>query len=226
MTERVVLFSGGAASWGAAKRTAERDGLDGLTLLFSDTKTEDPDLYRFLDEAAADVGAPLVKIADGRNIWQVFRDERYLGNSRADPCSKILKRELSRKWLEANRDPATTTLVYGFDWTEVHRLDKVARAWAPWAVAAPLTDRPYVAKADLLADLRARGIRPPRLYDLGFEHNNCGGGCVKAGIGHFVRLHDTLPEVYAEWEANEQTMRISSATCPSCATGPGVSRAV
>ena len=30
MTEHIVLFSGGIASWGAAKRVAERHGMKGL----------------------------------------------------------------------------------------------------------------------------------------------------------------------------------------------------
>jgi len=202
----VVMFSGGAASWAAARRTMEA-GYDDVALLFTDTHTEDEDLYRFLDEAAADVGAPLERISDGRDIWQVFRDERSLGNSRADPCSKILKRELSRKWLEANRDPADTVMVLGFDWTEMHRFERAAAAWAPWQVDAPMTRPPYRMKAEMLADLQARGIAPPRLYGMGFEHNNCGGGCVKAGIGHFTRLLQVFPSRYAEWEANEEGIR-------------------
>ena len=56
-------------------------------------------------------------------------------------------------------------------------------------------------------DLEDRGIVPPRLYRMGFDHNNCGGGCVKAGQGHFVRLLDRLPDVFATWEAKEQEMR-------------------
>ena len=57
-----------------------------LTLLFADTKTEDEDLYRFLPEAAANVlDAELVITAEGRDIWEVFFDRRFLGNSRVDP---------------------------------------------------------------------------------------------------------------------------------------------
>jgi hypothetical protein len=205
--DAVVLFSGGIASWAAAKRTVEQYGVERTTLLFTDTMTEDEDLYRFLDEAAADVGAPLVKVADGRDIWQVFRDSRYLGNTRADPCSRILKREQSRKWLSENRDPATTAVVLGFDWTEVHRLDRAARAWDPWRVEAPMIDPPYRMRAEMIAELESRGIAAPRLYGMGASHNNCGGGCVKAGIGHFAWLLDAFPERYAEWEANEQGMR-------------------
>ena len=39
--KRVCMFSGGVSSWAAAKREAERNGVEGLTLLFADTKEED-----------------------------------------------------------------------------------------------------------------------------------------------------------------------------------------
>lgn len=205
--KRVVMFSGGATSWATARRVADTYGTDDLTLLFTDTMSEDEDLYRFLDEAAADIGAPLVRLADGRDIWQVFKDERYLGNSRIDPCSKILKRELSRAWMVEHCDPATTIVYLGMDWTEVHRVDRSRAAWAPWRVEAPMTEPPYRLRTEMLADLQARGITPPRLYGLGFAHNNCGGGCVKAGKSHFVQLLQVFPARYAEWERNEEDVR-------------------
>jgi hypothetical protein len=205
VTSFIVLFSGGIASWAAARRLVDQHGTDSVTLLFTDTMTEDADLYRFLDEAAADIGAPLVRIADGRDIWQVFKDQRMLGNSRIDPCSAILKRNLSRRWLDEHAPDAT--LVFGYDWTELHRFERTATRWAPRAVLAPLTEPPYRLRADWMADLNGRGIRTPRLYDLGFSHNNCGGGCVKAGAGHFTHLYRTLPDVYAQWEQNEQQIR-------------------
>lgn len=203
----VVMFSGGLGSFGAAVRAAQSIGTDDLTLLFADTLIEDPDLYRFVDEAAAFVGGTFVRLAEGRTPWQVFRDVRFLGNSRIDPCSRVLKREPMRRWLEANCDPETTTVYLGFDWTEAHRLERAIPFWAPWRVEAPLCQPPYRAKADLVADLAAAGIEPPRLYALGFPHNNCGGGCVKAGISHFALLHEQLPEVYTEWEAREEELR-------------------
>ena len=192
----VVMFSGGIASWAAARRLADAGA--SMTLLFTDTMTEDPDLYRFLDEAAEDIGAPLVKIADGRNIWQVFQDSKMLGNSRIDPCSRILKRDLSKKWLAENAPDAT--LVMGYDWTELHRLERTQARWAPRPVIAPMVDPPYRLRSELMGDLEARGIQPPRLYGLGFSHNNCGGGCVKAGMGHFTHLLRTLPDKAKAWE--------------------------
>ena len=205
--KHVVLFSGGAASWAAARRVVERHGREDVTLLFTDTMTEDEDLYRFLDDASRDLGVPVTRLADGRDIWQVFKDERFLGNTRADPCSRILKRDLSRAWIEANYNPATTTIYLGMDWTETHRLDRARLAWHPWTVEGPMTERPYRTKDEILADLRAAGITPPRLYDLGFAHNNCGGGCVKAGQSHFAHLLRAFPVRYAEWEAGEESVR-------------------
>jgi len=51
----VVSFSGGAGSWAAAKRVAERVPREQLTLLFADTLIEDQDTYRVLLEGAANV---------------------------------------------------------------------------------------------------------------------------------------------------------------------------
>ena len=205
----VVMFSGGVGSWAAAKRVAAQHGLARLTLLFMDTLMEDEDLYRFLVEAAADVGVPLTRIAEGRTPWQVFEDERFLGNSRIDPCSRILKRELADRWLKQHCDPEKTRVHAGIDWSESHRFTRMAARYAArgWTVTAPLCAPPYLLKQEMLQALRRAGITPPRLYSLGFSHNNCGGFCVKAGQGHFARLLKTLPDRYAYHEQKEQDIR-------------------
>jgi len=201
------MFSGGVASWAAAKRVAARYGTENLTLLFSDTLGEDEDLYRFLTEAAANVGGDLVILTEGRTIWQVFRDERFLGNSRVDPCSKILKRQILDKWLEDNCDPEDTMIAMGFDWSESHRMDRMKGHDEKWLRWAPLLSQPYLDKPRLLAFCRAEGLLPPRLYDMGFQHNNCGGGCVKAGQAAFLHLLKVMPHRFAVWESEEQAMR-------------------
>ena len=70
MDNHLVFFSGGLGSWAAAKRVALREDVEALTLLFADTQIEDEDLYRFLEDATAninhDADATLVKIEDGR----------------------------------------------------------------------------------------------------------------------------------------------------------------
>ena len=209
MTRHVVMFSGGLGSWAAAKRVAAAHGTDALALLFTDTRMEDADLYRFIHQAAANVGVPLTTVVDGRTPWDVYFAERFLGNSRIDPCSKILKRQAADAWLTAHCDPAETVCYVGIDWTEVHRFERLVarKALQGWTYQAPLCDRPYLTRRDVFAWLEQEGIARPRLYDLGFTHNNCGGFCCKAGQGHFAKLLATLPERYAYHEAKEQEIR-------------------
>jgi len=138
----------------------------------------------------------------------VFKDVRMLGNSRLDPCSRILKREMATKWVKKNYpDPKDVVLYIGMDWTEEHRYLRSKRFWQPYEVQATLLEKPYLMKDDMIAWLNDEGIDEPRLYKLGFPHNNCGGGCIKAGQAHFKHLHKALPEVYAEWEREEEKMR-------------------
>lgn len=205
----VVMFSGGVGSWAAAKRVVAQHGAADVTLLFTDTKMEDPDLYRFLPEAAANIGAHLEVIADGRTPWEVFRDVRYLGNTRIDPCSRVLKRDLSTKWLKDHCDPADTVCYVGIDWTEVHRFERLQPRYAAlgWRFEAPLCDRPYLSRRQVFDWLKEEGIKAPRLYDLGFAHNNCGGFCIKAGHGHFAQLAERLPEVFEQHVQQEEALR-------------------
>jgi hypothetical protein len=202
------MFSSGAGSAIAAKRVAERHGVEHLTLLFADVNGEHGDNYRFLREAAAWVGGELVVLDNGgKTIWQVFSEVRLLGNHRIDPCSRVLKREPLRRWLEKERSPADTVVHLGFDWTESHRLDRARPHWEPWTVEAPLCWERPLDKAQALDMLRDAGILPPWLTRMGFPHANCGGGCVKAGIKHFRRLLDVAPAEYAWWEWNEERLR-------------------
>lgn len=205
--DRIVMFSGGVGSWMTAKRVAAAHGVDGLTLLFSDTLMEDEDLYRFLDAAAADVGGELVKVTEGRTPWEVFKDVRFLGNTRIDPCSRVLKREILRKWLNDNCQPESTIIYIGIDWTEGHRFERAVPFWKPWTIESPLMDAPYLSKQDMIDNLLAAKIATPRLYDMGFPHNNCGGFCIKAGQAHFKLLLDKMPERYAFHEQQEQELR-------------------
>jgi len=209
MTKHVVMFSGGAGSWAAAKRVVIKHGAENVVLLFADVLMEDEDLYRFISEAADNVGAPLVRIADGRTPWAVFEQVRYIGNSRVDPCSKHLKRDLLDKWRDTNCTKDDTVIHVGLSWWEPHRWERTREITASqgWTYEAPLFDYPQLDPDQILDWMRTEGIRPPRLYEMGFTHNNCGGFCVKAGQASFARLLDKLPERYAEHEALEEYCR-------------------
>ncbi|MCZ4513508.1 hypothetical protein O3Q52_36255 [Streptomyces sp. ActVer] len=213
MTTRrhVVMWSGGITSWATARHVIQQHGTDGVTLLFADTNAEDEDLYAFNDAASAQLGVPITRVADPqeRDPWQVFEDKRWLGNTRIAQCSHALKQEPCRVWLDNNPELTfdNTTLYVGIDWTETERLPAIVHGWAPWTVSAPLTAPPYRDKGQLLNEARSLGLPRPRLYRLGFAHNNCGGACVKGGQAQWIRLLDVFPARYARAEAAEVKMR-------------------
>lgn len=203
----VVSFSGGACSFWAAKRVVDAHGPGSVTLLFADTMMEDEDLYRFNTEASAFLGVPITRIADGRTPWEVFDAEGMLGNSHVDLCSRILKRDLLAMWERENLLEMTSILYVGLDWTEEHRLDRLRIRKPGWRIEAPMCEPPYWDKCRMLDELRNIGITPPRLYSMGFPHNNCGGFCIKAGQAHFARLLKAMPDRYAFHEAQEEALR-------------------
>lgn len=213
--KHVVMFSGGLGSWATARRVAERYGTDDLWLVFADVKGtstsphagEDEDTYRFITEAAANVGGTLVTLNEGRDVWQVFHDNRFLGNSRLANCSKFLKQQPCRAWLDANCDPTDTAVHVGIDWTETHRVPAIVNAYLPFTADAPMTERPFVDRDAVRAACEAEGIAIPRLYKAGFPHNNCGGFCVRAGQAQFELLLREHPDRYAYHEAKEQELR-------------------
>jgi hypothetical protein len=207
----VVQFSGGIGSFAVAVRVARKYGTRNLTLLIADTGIEDDDLWRFADDTSRLLGVPLTKVADGRTPWEVFRDVRFLGNDRLAPCTRLLKQVPCRRWMDEHADPADTLVYVGIENTprDRARIPAIARNWKPWVTRFPLCGKwePIRTKEQLLEEARALGVTPPRMYELGFAHNNCGGTCVRAGQRQWRHLLQVLPERYAYAEEQEEELR-------------------
>jgi hypothetical protein len=204
----IVSLSGGVASAVAAERAIQRYGRGNVTLWFADTSWEDEDLHRFIGNCMARWGGELVTYTDGRTPLQVAEDRTIIPNQRRAPCSVSLKTDPFRAFLRETSKPVTVLL--GLDWHEPHRLarPKAIHEATPGVTVdypllwKPLEYRPYqqVVRDDW-------GITPPRLYELGFSHNNCGGRCVKQGIAEWLRLRKHFPERFAEVRDWEQAQR-------------------
>jgi hypothetical protein len=206
----LVQFSTGAGSAYVAYRAIERYGRRDVVLMTANTMVEDDDNWRFGHEVWMDLGQPeWVILADGRTPMEVGRDLRVVPNNRMAVCSRVLKRELLRKYIDTNFTPEDAVIMLGFDWTEEHRLVKAIPSWEPWKVEAPLMDPPYVDKAMILDFLRGRGIEPPRLYEMGFSHANCGGACVRGGQAQWKHLLNVDRKTYMKWELEERRTRLA-----------------
>lgn len=207
--KHIVFYSGGIGSWATAKRVIKKYGVKNVILLFTDTLIEDEDTYRFLDETVGEMnGVEYVNISDGRTPWEIFIYKRWLGNSRRAQCSEYLKQKMADKWIKSHYQPEECVLYLGIDWTEEHRKAKPIEKWFPYEVQFPMCEEPYITKDQMLAELSFVGIKAPRLYELGFSHNNCSGMCVRGGQGHFINLLKTFPERFAMMEQFEKDMQV------------------
>lgn len=207
MKRHIVFYSSGISSWGAAKAAVAQHGSDEVLLLFADTKIEDPSNYVFLEESAQEMGCELIRIEDGRNPFELWKDQRAIANNRMAFCSRILKQDVCRRWVKENA-PKNSVFYVGIGWDETHRLPAIRKAWSKWGeVKAPLAEPPFIKKEDLIKAAKALGLTPPRLYDLGLPHANCGGGCVRAGISQWRHVYEALPEIFSLWEREEKEAR-------------------
>ncbi|MGC7931427.1 phosphoadenosine phosphosulfate reductase family protein [Lysinibacillus sp. VIII_CA] len=207
LKNHVIFFSGGMSSFTVAHLVKERFPNDNILLYFTDTLWEDEDLYRFIYEASDKLRLPLLYHAVGLTPPQLMAKERFMYNSRVGNCSKKLKMEPAAKYfkkgikpniekwyneqyLKASIEPivggfaANTSVYFGIGWDEMHREEAIKKNWMPFDVQMPLIDEVI----DNDETLKLYGIRRPRLYDMGFVHNNCKGRCVKAGQGHYKNL--------------------------------------
>ena len=200
----IVFFSSGKASWLAAKIVAKKFGTDNLWLVFADTTIEDPDNYRFLEEAAANVGGQLICLKDGRNPWDIFNEKKFINHQQSN-CSIALKVKPCKDWINANFSPDNTVLYFGIGFEELKRMKVIAKNWHPFKVDTPLCwGDQWVDQQEINRQLEINNLKQPRLYDMGFAHANCGGFCIKAGLKHYRNLLMYLPEVYAHHERQEQ----------------------
>lgn len=197
-----VSLSGGLASAVCAQLVIDRYGKDNVDLVFCDTLWEDDDLYRFLDDLSARWAMPIIRIADGRTPLQVAEDQHIVPNSRIAPCSKVLKVQVFERWIAEQPKPLSVCI--GLDWTELHRLDGPRKGYG--SIPGVSVNFPLLwekSNPDYAETVQSWGIKIPRLYTMGFSHNNCGGRCVRQGHQQFLLLREKFPERFAElveWE--------------------------
>lgn len=206
MITTIGTLSGGIGSWAACRLWIDQHGAEGMALLFADTLYEDEDTYRFLEDAASELDVSLYRVSATKDIWSVFRDHRWIGNSQLAHCSWDLKTEPSRHWIRSAA-PEATTIIVGIDATEDHRLPDITARWGTegLTVRAPLVEAGWWKRRAQDAAERV-GLKPPRMYAMGFGHANC-IGCVKGGQGHWLRVRQHFPDMFSYHAEQEAKLR-------------------
>lgn len=213
---RIVVSIGGGLSstMKLVLMVIAKYGRENVDLIMCRLPNEDPDVWRLVKAIENLTGILVKMIGLNKTPWDIFFELGYInpvmGKGRADPCSKVLKRNYLAEYMRDNYDPATTTLCLGITaheysdrWFDIHK------NWTKqgWTVDAPLAQYPEITRESMMAECQQLFGFVPRLYLYGFDHNNCGGACIKAGQAQWARLLWYLPDVYQWWENNEERFR-------------------
>lgn len=209
--QHVINLSGGACSFWAAERVANKFGTLNMVLLFADVLIEDKQLYELNEWTAAYFGIPITRVSRELTPWELFRREGIIANNRVPICSVMLKREVLDEWHRQHCTPLNSlfgepdTIYVGLDWTEINRLNVLRETKPEWQIEAPMCEWPPIwEKQKMICELEKLVGWLPDAYKQGFPHFNCGKRCVRAGITHFVHLHCVDLAAFMEWEDEEQ----------------------
>ena len=205
----IVALSGGKASAYCAKYAFQNYEKKDIVLYFNDTKWEHPDLYRFIEDLAKYYDHPITYDSDGRSPDELFFKQKALANNRMPFCSRILKADrLQNYYVDGD------IILFGIGLDEMHRASRLVSAYQRVAVkrkAYPKIKFPLIETNTTSIDidnwLLSINIAQPYLYTLGFSHNNCSGGCVRAGKKQWIKLLEKLPDVYRQREEIEEKVR-------------------
>jgi hypothetical protein len=182
-------WSGGIASAITCYLCIKWFGVENVRIIFIDTRNEDDDTYRFLNDCQNWYGKEIEHIASlkFKTIQEVWYKYRSLNTATGAICSTHLKRIVREQFQKEN---PFSTQAFGFDTTEINRA-------VAMKLNNPDTNPIFPLIIELLNKKQLAGHLPtglfkieiPRVYKLGYLNNNCfKTGCVQGGIGYWQKI--------------------------------------
>ena len=186
MQRSVVWFSCGAASAVAAKLAVKK--YSNCEVVYCDTGGEHESNKKFLKDIEKWIGKKItiLKNKKYKDHFDVFRDKKFFVKVGFAYCTVELKKKLRLEYQLAD-----DIHIFGYTLEEKKRIERFnennPEIYTDWI----LIDR-EITKEDCLGILWQSGIELPKMYDLGYNHNNC-IGCVKGGIGYWNKIKKDFP---------------------------------
>lgn len=195
MKPRIICwFSCGATSAVAAKVTVEEYSTAyDVHVVCCDTRpSEETDNYRFSKEVEAFIGAPIeyIRSEKFRTVDEVFEKTQYMAGPNGARCTV----ELKKKPRFAYQLPDDIH-VFGFSAGEKKRIRDFQNRNPELTLWWPLLQK-GLTKQDCKQMLSDAGIQLPKMYQRGFDNNNC-PGCVKVtSPWYWDQIRTQFPEVF------------------------------
>ena len=197
---KVAWFSAGVSSFVASYLTKDID-----EIIYTHIDDQHIDTLRFLHDAETILNKKIKIIQSHYKSVDAVIARGYIKTPYGAPCTNLLKREVRKKWEKENK--GKHTYVWGIDYTERHRADRIIESMTEYDHEFPLIER-QLTKEDVHGISVRLGIKRPLMYDLGYRNNNC-IGCIKGGMGYWNKIRKDFPEVYESRAIREREIGFS-----------------
>lgn len=194
---KVCWISAGVSSFIAGYLAKDVD-----EYIYIDIEDQHPDSMRFIRDCEKKLGKPIqILKSDYRNVQNVIRQFQFINSSYGAKCTEVLKKRVRKEWEYAHKGQKIT-YVWGFDFSEKQRAERLMEAMPEFGHEFPLIEK-MLSKEDAHGLLERLEIARPAMYDLGYRNNNC-IGCVKGGMGYWNKIRTDFPEVFERMEKLER----------------------
>ena len=154
-----------------------------------ETKSEDPDNRRFLNDVEAWFGQPIIRLSNDeyKDVWDVWEKRNFISGTAGAPCTGIMK---IAPRLAFQMPDDIHIFGYTNDRTDIVRANRLRETFFELTIETPLIAR-GIDKSACRALIARAGLKESRMYALGFPNDNC-VPCGKATSPNYwslVRLH-------------------------------------
>ncbi len=204
----LAWWSAGVTSAVACKIACEQFGKESVKLVYIKIDSAHSDNDRFLKDCEQwyEKNIETVQSTKYKDQFEVIEKEKYINGPNGAPCTKHLKKNVR---LQIEKEIDYLHQIFGFDYSEkeINRAIRFIEQYPNSKPLFPLIEN-KITKEDCLKILLKNNIQIPKMYQLGFNNNNC-IGCVKGGKGYWnhIRLH--FPETFKRMSDIEDVQKHS-----------------
>jgi hypothetical protein len=188
MPRTIGWFSSGAAS-AVAIKISNPD-----LIVFCDTGSEDEDNKRFMSDCEKwyDRKITVLKNEKFKDTWEVWEKRKYISGIAGAPCTG----ELKIKPRVSFQKPGDVHIFgYTADSKDIKRAESLRENYPDLTVKTPLIER-GIKKAGCLAMIESAGIKPPRVYAMGFPNANCIPCCKATSPAYWALVRRNFPKEF------------------------------
>lgn len=198
----IVWFSCGAASTITAKIIKEK--YPDAILVYCDTGGEHEDNKRFLADVEKWLNTKVIILKSKKysDHFDVYEKTRYINGVNGARCTVELKKVLRFQFQQPD-----DIQYFGYTAEEKHRADRLTKAYPEINATFPLIEN-KITKRDCYDEIARSNIKPPVMYSIGFNNNNC-IGCCKGGAGYWNKIRKVFPMEFAKMAIIERRVGAS-----------------